>query len=366
MTAPWNSWMPKKPAPFPGIKSYFESKTGKRYSYHRATGKRVMAEYGTAEFVAEVARLNEEAAERPKPTTADTLGELIVLYRAVQFQSLSERTRADYQKVFDYLTPMHGLGLSTFTSGGVVKIRDKAFAKHKRRFANYVVAVLSVLFEFACERELVEKNPVIRRVKKIRRPKGTPDANRPWTDKERFVVLREAPMQLRVPLALCAYIGLREGDALAFQRASYNGQDIEVVTSKAGVRVWWKCPRALKLVLDTAPAGKEKAAPYMCLTSRLQPWTESGFRASWRRLKLRLEKEGKIGPGLTIHGLRHTVATYLRQEGFDSRTIADALAQKREEMAMHYSKTADLRKKMVAVTEAIDRMDANEQVTRVV
>jgi hypothetical protein len=41
-----------------------------------------------------------------------------------------------------------------------------------------------------------------------------------------------------------------------------------------------------------------------------------------------LEKEGRIGPGLTLYGLRHTVAVILREAGHDERTIADALGQK--------------------------------------
>jgi len=49
-----------------------------------------------------------------------------------------------------------------------------------------------------------------------------------------------------------------------------------------------------------------------------------------------LEKEGAIAKGLTFHGLRHTVATELRELGFDTRTIADMLGQKTESMAVHY------------------------------
>jgi len=53
---------------------------------------------------------------------------------------------------------------------------------------------------------------------------------------------------------------------------------------------------------------------------------------------LRLEKAGQIEPGLTLYGLRHTVAVILRECGFDERTIADPV-----EMARHYARGADLR-----------------------
>ena len=84
------------------------------------------------------------------------------------------------------------------------------------------------------------------------------------------------------------------------------------------------------------------------------PWTQSGFRASWRKVRVKLEKAGRIGPGLTLYGLRHTVAVILREIGHDERTIADALGQKTIEMARHYAKGADLRPKMRGVVKSFE------------
>jgi integrase len=69
---------------------------------------------------------------------------------------------------------------------------------------------------------------------------------------------------------------------------------------------------------------------------------------------MKLEKDGLIGPGLTLYGLRHTVAVILREAGHDERTIADALGQKTIEMARHYAKGADLRGKMFGVVKSFD------------
>jgi integrase len=73
-----------------------------------------------------------------------------------------------------------------------------------------------------------------------------------------------------------------------------------------------------------------------------EPWTESGFNASWRTFKKRLEAEGLIESGLMPHGLRHTLGTRLQEAGADNRTIADILAQKSVSMARHYSENAAL------------------------
>ena len=93
----------------------------------------------------------------------------------------------------------------------------------------------------------------------------------------------------------------------------------------------------------------------LCANSNGLPWTESGFRASWRKLRIRLEREKKINEGLTLYGLRHTVAVILREARADERTIADALGQKTIEMARHYAEGADLKRKMRGVVAEFDR-----------
>jgi integrase len=74
---------------------------------------------------------------------------------------------------------------------------------------------------------------------------------------------------------------------------------------------------------------------------------------------------GEIGRGLTLYGLRHTVAVILRECGFDERTIADALGQKTIEMARHYARGVDLKPKMRGVVEAFER-SVNERRTKIV
>ncbi|HMF05526.1 MAG TPA: tyrosine-type recombinase/integrase, partial [Methylocella sp.] len=107
----------------------------------------------------------------------------------------------------------------------------------------------------------------------------------------------------------------------------------------------------LDAILRAAPV---RSATTLCASSNGGPWTVSGFRASWRKVRMKLEKDGLIGPGLTLYGLRHTVAVILREAGHDERTIADALGQKTIEMARHYAKGADLRGKMFGVVKSFD------------
>ena len=49
--------------------------------------------------------------------------------------------------------------------------------------------------------------------------------------------------------------------------------------------------------------------------------------------------------GLTAKGLRHTMATWLREAGQDERNMSDLLARKSKVMGLHYSKHASLARK---------------------
>ena len=89
-----------------------------------------------------------------------------------------------------------------------MRIRDKVAAKQGRRFANYVKAVLSILFSWGAERDYVKANPA-EKVKNIRRQKDAPEANRAWSDEECHAVLDAAPDHMRPAIALMMYTGLR-------------------------------------------------------------------------------------------------------------------------------------------------------------
>jgi integrase len=85
------------------------------------------------------------------------------------------------------------------------------------------------------------------------------------------------------------------------------------------------------------------------------PYTGNGFRALFFRLIRRLEAEGKVGPGLTFHGLRHTAGKLLDEAGCDTRTIAAVLGQRSEAMARHYSEEGDRRRRVVVAIKRLER-----------
>jgi hypothetical protein len=320
--------------------------------YHRATGIKIdlkAAPLGSAEFFAECARISAlTTVTTPKP---GTLGLLINAYRGhPAFLDLAPRTRSDYQAVFDYLKPIADTPLIKFDKPLVVRIRDEA-AKHKgRKFANDVKARFSGLFGWGSERGYLAANTAAG-IKDIRRRKDAPDANRPWADEERDAVLAACPAHIRPAIALMMFTGLGPRDALMLPRSHHRANEISTRRSKTGEPVFLPCPAQLIEILAQAPRHD---AITLCANSDGKPWTVSGFRASWRKVRVKLEHEGKVGPALTLYGLRHTVAVILREMGYDERTIADMLGQKTLEMARHYAKHADTKPKMRGVITRLD------------
>ena len=335
-------------APIRGVKRY-RDRHGTWRNYHRATGKAIKAEYGTAAFAAEVAELDNAAPSKKVPPRHGTLKGVMDEYKTTPaFADLAMATRSGYERYFEVARPLHDVPIQEIDSAGLSVVRDKVAMKRGRRTANYMLSVLSVLFGFTIERKYVRTNPVLA-VKRAKRDKRRPKANRPWLLAERRVVLATAPAHLRVPLALAMYTGVRKRDALTMRKDAIHGAMI--ATSKTGEEIAVRIHPELAAILAAVPAHP---APTIAATSRGTTWTETGFNAVWIRFKGRLEAQGRVGPGLTIHGLRHTLGGLLADAGCDLDTIRRVLGQKTLTMAQLYSERA---KKEAATKEAMERLD---------
>jgi integrase len=331
-----------------GIKIY--RSRGKVYAYHRATGTRLRAPLGSAAFLAEIERLNSNAPLPPKP---GTLGALIAAYRAgPEFAELAPRTQADYQRVFDYLRPLDGDPLLAITSAYVIEVRDAAFTAHKRRFANYVLSVLRLLLKWGAVRDLVETNQAAT-VPKIRRPRHAAPANRAWSGAECDAVLEAATGGLKLAIALGMFAGMREGDVVRLPRAAYDGVWLRWRQGKTGNPVAVPAHPILKALLDERWHQGPVEALTVVVGARGRPYSLDGFRTMFFRLIQELERQGKVGPDLTFHGLRHTAGRVLANAGVDPRTIAALLGHKTLAMAAHYSDEVDRDKRAAAAVKKL-------------
>jgi hypothetical protein len=86
------------------------------YYYHRKTMTRLPGEPGTTGFMDALAAA-EKTASAVRAPMPGTLGALIAQYRgAPEFIGLAERTKSDYQKVFDYLRALDAMPLQSIAS----------------------------------------------------------------------------------------------------------------------------------------------------------------------------------------------------------------------------------------------------------
>jgi integrase len=336
-----------------GVKAYVSN--GKTYAYHRRSGKPLRSAYGSAEFLAELAEI-ERAYRSGKPQTETlpgTWGALVVKYKEARLPQLAPRTQSDYHRVLDWLSPLGAMPLSEWSRGFAIQIRDKAFKQRGRRFANYVIAVVQAVFSWSLEREYVSEHPV-QSVKAIARPKGMRRANRPWSRQEWDTVIAAAPKHLLAPILLCGVLGWREGEAINRPCGDYDRETnrIKRKSAKSGRVIKTPVP---SMISDALDALFPHDATTLLVSSRGTPWTEDGFRTSVFKFLHRSEAEGKIDAGLTVHGLRHTCGTLLRELGFDKDTIADMLGQEDAGMAEWYARDADLERKLAGVVNEIDR-----------
>jgi integrase len=336
-----------------GFKIY-KDRLGVPRCYHRATNQKidlVKFPIGTAGFIAECDRINRQSVASPA-SRPGTLGILIEKYRGhSDFLDLKPRTKADYQKCFDYLSKISDTPISSFNSPLVVGIRDEAAVALGRKWGTYVKSCLSLLFSWGLDKGLTVSNPA-RGVKSVKKPKNAPQANRPWTDAECHAAIAEDSGAFKVPLALMMFCALDPGDVMRLPKSAIKDGFLNTARQKTGVQVWVPLPQVVKEILETAPAHN---AITVCASSDGTPWTKSGLDSAMLRLRTKLMAKNAIGLGLTMKGLRHTVATILAEMGYDERTIADMLGQKTIEMARHYSKRANKSIKMAGVIKSFDQ-----------
>ncbi len=131
-------------------------------------------------------------------------------------------------------------------------------------------------------------------------------------------------------------------DALEFRKDQVDDGVIWKGRNKTNVGAAIPISSILEDELAIAPVHE---AETLLASSEGTPWTYDGFASAWQRLRRKLEMDGEVASGLTPKGLRHTMATWLREAGQDEREISDLLAQDSKVMGLHYSKNAALARK---------------------
>lgn len=324
----------------------FKDRHGKPRCYHRKTGLKIdlqKAPFGSAEFFVECARISAlgeaQKAQEPKP---GTLGGLFrVYFEEEHFQNLSSALKREYKMCADILHSIRDTPVHAITTPLVAGIHDKISKTKSWDKANRVRNFLSQVFKFCVPKGLIEKNFAKDVIPKPR-PKGMAYPNRPWQPNEVQIVLDRAAPAMRAALAVMLCTGLDPTDAISLTRDQIEGDTVYKDRNKTQSGAAIPLGPTLRAELDRAPSHN---AITVLASSKGTPWSYDGLSSSWHRFKKKLETENLVGVGLTMKGLRHTMATTLREAGLDERDISDLLAQKSPAMGLHYSRNANLAKK---------------------
>lgn len=334
-----------------GIKRYRNPKSGVWYTYHRASGIRIEPPhaYGSPSFFEALAEA--EKALKGKEPIPHTWGAAVKGYRASPaFTELAPRTKADYEDVLIWLRGYSDDPLSSFTGPRCYKLRDLAFKQKKRRFANYVSTILSLVLAHAVRYGLgITENPAYG-MEKIKRPKQAREPNVPWERAEVEAFLAAAPSHIAAPFVTAYHLGMRGEDIILLPKSAYRNGVLFVKTGKTGIEMAYPVPDALRECLDRLP---QHCGTRLFINTREQGWTVSGFRHQVFKLRNALAKAGKLRRELTLHGLRTTLAHDAANLGFEEKVIADGLGHRDTKATRGYVREAGRKRNLGEVVKLV-------------
>jgi integrase len=291
------------------VRARLASGEQKTYYYHRASGRRLAGDPGSAEFLASFA-----AAEQSKRLRdVGTLSGLMRDFEGTkQWRRLAESTQKEYKRVFKFwdaeygTCPYRALEDRAFRAD-VVKWHDK-FSEEKAREADNRVAILARLLSWAAKDGPLNLNVL----DGFERAYASDRSEHIWLPGhiEAFMAVASPEMQFAMVLAL--HTGQRQGDIRRLAWSQYDGTSISLRQGKAKrlgrvapvVRV--PCTKALKATLDAA----HRRAAVMLATKNGLPFKKRYFAQQWETT---CKTAGIVD--LHFHDIRGTTVTMLAEAG---------------------------------------------------
>lgn len=284
--------------------------TRRTYWYAWKSGPPLRGEPGSPEFHASY---NEAVAQKVTPPSGRLLSVLLAYQSSDDFLSLAPRSRVDYIGKIKIIEKEFGdfplSGMTYVRTRGIFKTWRERLAIASRRQADYAWVVLARILSWGLDRGLVAANPCARGGRLYRGSRSEII----WTAADEAAFFGRAPTHLHLPLLLALWTGQRQGDLLRLPWSAYDGKHIRLRQSKGGARVVIRVGTPLKAALDAAV----KRSTIILTNSDGKPWSQDGFRASWRKA---CAKAGIVG--VTFHDLRGTAVTRLALAGCTEAEIA--------------------------------------------
>jgi integrase len=268
------------------------------YYYAWKGGPRLTGKPGSPEFHQSYV----DATRKPEKRFGELASVIDAFQHSTDFLDLAPRTQRDYAGKIKLIDKQFGdlplEALSDRRTRGVFKAWRDRLARSSRRQADYAWVVLARILSWGLDAGMCAANPCERGGRLYRGSR----ADKIWTAEDEATFLARAPSHLHLPLILALWTGQRQGDLLRLPWSAYNGTHIRLQQGKTGRRVVIPVGSPLRALLDKTA----KCGPIILATTEGTPWTEDGFRSSWRKA---CASAGIVG--VTFHDLRGTAVTRL-------------------------------------------------------
>lgn len=281
---------------------------GRVYYYHRRTGKRILGDYGSAEFLE-----NYAAASRFDDPSKGKLAGLITAFRAsADFRRLAPKTQRDYDRFLDMIRDEFGtMPEEALEDKRVRRVffewRDRL--SNRPRYADYAWSVLRRLLAYGYDQGTISVNHAVR----PRRLYASDRADIIWEPGQIEAFCAVAAVELRRAMAFGLFLGQRQGDLLRLGRQHYADGWFDFRQGKTGRRVRIPAHRDFRPIVEATPADQ-----LLFLTTKTgRPWQADHFRHSWRAATRKAGLDG-----LHFHDLRGTSVTMLAEVGCTDQEIA--------------------------------------------
>jgi hypothetical protein len=235
--------------------------------------------------------------------------------------SLKPRTRADYEKIMEYLDEKVGTrSVAALTRADVIAAQ-KANA-HRTRFANYIAQMFVVLCEHAIDLGWIDRNPA-KGVRALKTPDDRKQAHLPWPDRAVEKFRAEAAGLPRLIFEIGVGTVQRPGDWTSFTWGDYDPAGdgtLRLRQGKTDKPLVLPCTEALKATLDDAKA----ALGFVPIASRSILCSATGGRMSYRYMAdVMLKERRRLGlDAFDLHALRYRGIKELAWAGCTDDEIA--------------------------------------------
>ena len=202
----------------------------KTYYYHRATGKRLVGEPGSVEFLTSFAAAEQSLRQRHVGTLSGVMRDF---EQTRQWRRLAESTRKEYKRVLifwdaHYGTCPYGALEDKAFRAEIIKCHDK-FSEAKPREADNRVAILARVLSWAAKDGPLKANVL----DGFERAYASDRSDIIWLPEqiEAFMAVASPEMQFAMVLAL--HTGQRQADILRLTWSQYDGASITLRQGKA-------------------------------------------------------------------------------------------------------------------------------------